>query len=149
MGTSYTGCPPPQKKKNRTRGGSRILLGGGGGRESLCAPTHNARAKPRSPLRPGSRARLRTLAALGVFDTLSCYLSHILRILIQNGIKKYSIKFKGGGAPKSKFPSDTFDISQEVFHRICSFKNKHKQNFITHNWVVILCNITLFSYSKH
>ena len=52
---------------------------GGGGAQKIM------RAHITSPFRQGSSSCLRGLEALGVFDTLSCYLSLILRILIQNG----------------------------------------------------------------
>ena len=42
----------------------------------MCA--HHER-KAQSPLQPGSRARLRSLEALEVFDALLCYLSLILK----------------------------------------------------------------------
>ena len=44
----------------------------------MCAHAHHER-KARSPLRPGSRTRLRALEALGTFDALSCYLSLIFK----------------------------------------------------------------------
>ena len=40
----------------------------------MCMHTHHEREEL-SPLRPGSRARLRALEALGVFDALLCYVS--------------------------------------------------------------------------
>ena len=74
-----------ETKRFKSRGGSRIFIKGGGAR------THITRAKPKSLYWPGSRARLRALAALGVFDALSCYLSLILSILIYK-MGKQSIK---------------------------------------------------------
>ena len=48
------------------------------GRKRLCARVHaHQEREARSSLRPGSRAHLMTLKALGVFDALSCYLSLI------------------------------------------------------------------------
>ena len=44
----------------------------------MCMHAHPKR-EARSPLRPGSRAHLRALEALGVFDALSCYLSLIFK----------------------------------------------------------------------
>ena len=63
--------------------------GGGGAKKNMCANAYHER-EARSPLRSGSRARLRALEALGGFDALSCYMSLILSILIPNGIKEYS-----------------------------------------------------------
>ena len=60
------------------------------------------RARRRSPLRPGSRARLRALEALGFFFFMLSRASWELFVclLIQNGIKKTLVDqiFRGGGA---------------------------------------------------
>ena len=63
------------------RGGSRIFFvggggGGGGGERKRCARTAHQEREARSPLLPGSRARLclRVIEALGVSDGLSCYI---------------------------------------------------------------------------
>ena len=49
---------------------------GGVGRKRLCARRNITNAYPiRRTLRPGSRAHLRDLEALGVFSALSCHLS--------------------------------------------------------------------------
>ena len=55
--------------------------GGGGGRKAqniMYTHAHHER-EARSPLRLGSRTRVRALEALGVFDALSCYLSLIFK----------------------------------------------------------------------
>ena len=66
----------------RYRGTLDFQFGGGGWKDFVGAHTSQAR----SPLWPGFRARLRALEALGVCGALSCYLSLILSILMQNGI---------------------------------------------------------------
>ena len=63
--------------------------GGGGGAKDYVRLTHITSV---NPLRPRSRACLRVLEALWVFDALSCYLSLILCILKQNGIQKTYIQ---------------------------------------------------------
>ena len=42
----------------------------------------------------------------------------------------------------SRLTQTLFDITQEVFHLICSFRNYHKQILLRTIWVVILCNLT-------
>ena len=69
----------------------------GGGRER-CDHAHHGR-DPQSALWPGSRIRLRALEALGGFDALSCYLSHIFRHSHTKRERKSRSNFRGGGAP--------------------------------------------------
>ena len=53
--------------------------GGGGAKAYKCALHAHHEREARSPLRPGSRARLKALEALGVFDALLCYLILIFK----------------------------------------------------------------------
>ena len=63
--------------------------GGAGGAKDYERSCTSRAQSPKSILRPGSRAGLRALEALGVFHALSCYLRLIfLSILKQDGIKK-------------------------------------------------------------
>ena len=90
----------------RSRGGSRNFIGGRGGgggsaKDYDCACTHITSAKPEDPLYgrgPGTRSRALE-ALVFFFNALSWYLSFVFKksILIQNGIKKQSIKISGGG----------------------------------------------------
>ena len=69
----------------------------------MCANAHYRSGVTRSPLRQRSRAHLRALEALGVFDALSCYLS----LISKHSDTKWDLKntvrsiffFWGGGAP--------------------------------------------------
>ena len=97
------------------RGRSRIFIWGGGGglQKIICAHAHHEH-EPRSPLWPGSRARLRALEALGFFFFM---LSHaiwalFLSILIQNGIEKNIVdQILGGRAPVVPPSKSATDLS--------------------------------------
>ena len=66
-----------------------IKFGGGGEAQKMCVDAHHEHGA-QCLLRPGSRARLKALEALRVFDDLSSYLSLISKHsdTIQSGIKK-------------------------------------------------------------
>ena len=68
--------------------------GGGEAQKIMCGHAHYER-EARSPLQPGSRARLWAPEALGVIDALSCYLSLILKHADTkwDKTKTYSIEF--------------------------------------------------------
>ena len=79
-----------------------IYWGGGGAKDYVRDAQHEREA--RSPLRPGSRARLRALEALEIFGALSCYLSVIFGSILRKKLNKkpktlYRSKtlFFGGG----------------------------------------------------
>ena len=83
---------------SRNQGGSRIFIFGGA-QKIVCVHAHHEH-EARCPLRQGSRARLRSLEALSVFDALLCYIWALsLSILMQNGIKKPKVNqiSRGGG----------------------------------------------------
>ena len=102
------------KTRTTCGGGSRIFsFGGGGTKDYMCAQAHYER-KAWSPFRLGSRARLRTLEALGVFFMLphaiwgrgggGGVLPYCLSILMQNPVRDkrtrtviFQSKFRGGG----------------------------------------------------
>ena len=68
MMIQYAGAGPPE-----------FSLGGGGGAQTIMCAHALHKREAWSPLRPGSRARLRALGAPGGFDALSCYLSLIFK----------------------------------------------------------------------
>ena len=69
------------------RGRSRIFFQRGC--KNLCAHTHaHHEREARSTLQSGSRARLRALEALRVFDALSCYLS----LIFNHSDRKWDLK---------------------------------------------------------
>ena len=82
----------------------------GGAQNIMCMHAHH-KHEDWSPLRPGSRTRLRALEALGVL-MLSRAIWALLSILIQNGIKKQNIADHlffgggGGGGPPATPPLD-------------------------------------------
>ena len=47
-----------QQQQSNNRGGSRIFMGGGGGAQQIMCAYADHEREERSPLRPGSRARL-------------------------------------------------------------------------------------------
>ena len=68
------------------RGGSKIFISGGGVKDYV--PSRTLRAQNRTHFRHGSRAHLRALEALGLFNALLCYLS----VLFKHSDKKYWLK---------------------------------------------------------